>query len=219
MKAILFDFDGTLADTLPVLYHSFRTVFLEFDGRKYSDEEIRSMFGPPETIIIETKIKHPDKESAKKLFYETYEKKHKELVKENEKVTSMLDQLSGKVKLGIITGKARRSLEISLRELNMEKYFDVLVPGDEVEKTKPAPEGIEKALMEIGINKKDALFTGDSDGDINAGLGAEVETVGALWLPNVQQTSFKRNPDRIFKDAGEFLTFCLNKIEGADASE
>jgi pyrophosphatase PpaX len=34
MKAVLFDFDGTLADTLPVLYHSFRTVFLEFDGQE-----------------------------------------------------------------------------------------------------------------------------------------------------------------------------------------
>ncbi|TVP81344.1 MAG: HAD family hydrolase, partial [Alkalicoccus sp.] len=212
MKAVLFDFDGTLADTLPVLYHSFRTVFLEFDGQEYSDEEIRSMFGPPETEIIETKIQHPDKESARKLFYETYEKNHQKLVKENEMVTYMLDQLSGKVQLGIITGKARRSLEISLRELRMEKYFDVLVPGDEVEKTKPAPEGIEKALMKIGVNKEAALFTGDSDGDINAGLSAGVETVGALWLPNVQQTSFNRQPDRIFKDPGEFLNFCLNKI-------
>jgi pyrophosphatase PpaX len=219
MKAVLFDFDGTLADTLPVLYHSFRTVFLEFDGQEYSDEEIRSMFGPPETIIIDTKVQHPDKECARKLFYETYEKKHQELVKENTKVTYLLDQLSEKVQLGIITGKARRSLEISLRELRMEQYFDVLVPGDEVEKTKPAPEGIEKALRKIGVNKKDAVFAGDSDGDINAGLDAGVETVGALWLPNVQQTSFDRQPDRIFKDAGEFLTFCLDKIEDDEASE
>ncbi len=44
MKAVLFDFDGTLANTLPLCFHAFHNVFMEYDGRNLSDEEIKSMF-------------------------------------------------------------------------------------------------------------------------------------------------------------------------------
>ncbi|WP_081742054.1 MULTISPECIES: HAD hydrolase-like protein [Bacillaceae] len=52
IKAVLFDFDGTLADTLPVCFLAFESVFKKFDERDVTTEEIKSMFGPSETGII-----------------------------------------------------------------------------------------------------------------------------------------------------------------------
>lgn len=50
------------------------------------------------------------------------------------------------MKLGIVTGKARRSLDISLKALRMDHYFDVIITGDGVINPKPHPEGVMEAL-------------------------------------------------------------------------
>ena len=48
MDTIIFDFDGTLANTLPLIYDSFQKLFQKYDNRLITPEEIRSMFGPTE---------------------------------------------------------------------------------------------------------------------------------------------------------------------------
>ncbi|MBL2346880.1 HAD family hydrolase, partial [Klebsiella pneumoniae] len=52
LRTIIFDFDGTLADTLPLCYYSFQNVFWQFDNKKITEAEILSMFGPSEVGII-----------------------------------------------------------------------------------------------------------------------------------------------------------------------
>ena len=53
LKGIMFDLDGTLGDTLPVCFASYRRVFREFLGCHYSDHEITALFGPTEEGIIQ----------------------------------------------------------------------------------------------------------------------------------------------------------------------
>jgi pyrophosphatase PpaX len=56
-KGIIFDFDGTLADTLPICFYSFNRVFNVFDDRDLNENEIKSMFGPSEIGIIVQNIR------------------------------------------------------------------------------------------------------------------------------------------------------------------
>jgi hypothetical protein len=51
IQAVLFDSDGTLADTLPMVYESFRKSFYHYKGRVLTNEQIISLFGPPEIEI------------------------------------------------------------------------------------------------------------------------------------------------------------------------
>ncbi|WP_147804642.1 HAD family hydrolase [Alkalicoccus halolimnae] len=213
MKAVLFDFDGTLADTLPCIYHSFQEVFLKYDNKKLNDEEVRAMFGPPENEIIYKNLEHSEKEKAVEYFFQTYSENHERLVKENKEVTKMLHELSRHFSLGIITGKSRRGLEISLEILGMKHYFDVLIPGDEVKNIKPHPEGVQTALASLHAAPSEAIFAGDSDSDIETGIKAGVHSAGAQWLPNLQQTSFTVKPDAVFKHAEEFEVYCLRQTE------
>ena len=62
MKAIIFDFDGTVADTLPTIYYSFQTIFKQFDDEELNDEDVKAMFGPSEVGIINHKLTYEDKE-------------------------------------------------------------------------------------------------------------------------------------------------------------
>jgi pyrophosphatase PpaX len=206
MKAIIFDFDGTLADTLPVCFYAFQAVFMEFDGIEVSPDEIKVMFGPSETGIIRENLKNKNHEQAIELFYEKYSDKHQELVLENEAINDLLLFLKSEgYKLGIVTGKAYRSLIISLQHLKMDHLFDVIITGDDVVKPKPHPEGIHKALKQLQIKKSEAIFLGDSDADILAGKQAGVQTIGVHWLPNFQTPEFRVEPDQKFSSVNEFL--------------
>ncbi|WP_117161720.1 HAD family hydrolase [Paraliobacillus sp. X-1268] len=199
MKAIIFDFDGTLANTLPICYVAFQSVFKEFDNKDLSSEDIRSMFGPSETGIIIENLKNTNKENAIELYYEKYLEYHEQLVKPNNDITEMIGYLKEKdIKTGIVTGKARRSLDISLKALHMDNLFEIIITGDDVIHPKPHPEGVVKALSLLEVERNDSMFIGESDADIEAGLKANVTTAGVKWLPDYQPSEFSVKPNYIF---------------------
>lgn len=205
MKAIIFDFDGTIANTLPICYYAFQNVFKKFDEKNLSAEDIRAMFGPSETGIIKENLIHSNKDEAIELYYEKYLEQHKQLVEQNSEMDDLLSFIKAKgLLLGIVTGKARRSLEISLNALQMDNIFDVIITGDDVIEPKPHPEGIMKALSLLEVNKEDAMFVGDSEADIVAGVSAGVLTIGVQWLDDYQTGEFNTQPNQIMKEIKDF---------------
>lgn len=207
IKAVIFDFEGTLADTLPVCFVAFEGVFKKFDNLEVTTEEIIAMFGPSETGIIRKNLKNNNYGKAIELYYEIYRDQHN-IVQNNEEIKTLLEQLrTNGYKLGIVTGKARRSLNISLDYLGLNTFFDVTVTGDDVEFPKPNPEGIFKVLENLNISHKEAVFLGDSEADIIAGKEAGVFTIGVQWLPNIQTNEFKTQPDAIYSSVKGFLRF------------
>jgi pyrophosphatase PpaX len=211
IRAIIFDFDGTLADTLPVCFYAFQAVFKEFDNIEVTSDEIKAMFGPSETGIIRENLMNSNHEKAIELYYEKYSEKHRELVLENEEMNNLLLFLKREgYKLGIVTGKANRSLLISLECLNMNDLFDVIITGDDVDKPKPHPEGVNKALAKLNIKNTEAVFLGDSDADILAGKQANVHTIGVQWLPNYQTLEFSVQPDQMISNINEFIQSLSN---------
>lgn len=214
IKAVIFDFDGTLADTLPVCFLAFEAVFKEFDNRDITSDEIKAMFGPSETGIIRKNLNNKNYGKAIELFYEIYGKQHRNIVQDNEEIITLLRQLkTNGYKLGIVTGKARRSLDISLNCLGLNSFFDVQITGDDVELPKPHPEGIFKALEQLNVSHKEAVFLGDSDADIMAGKQANVYTIGVQWLPNFQSIKFSVQPDEVYSNINEFLPFLSESID------
>ncbi|MCD2136755.1 HAD family hydrolase [Salinicoccus halitifaciens] len=206
IRAVIFDFDGTLADTLPLCYHAFQTVFKTFDGKDFTDEEIRSLFGPAEPAIIEEHLVSDEKESAIDLYFKTYTENHDDFVIRNDKMHTLITGLKEKgIKLGIVTGKSRKSLEISLKRLGMENFFDCKISGDDVDRPKPDPEGIFTVLNKLNLRKDEVVFLGDSDADIGAGMSAGVWTIGVQWLPNVQTSHFSTEPDEVYKEIDDFM--------------
>ncbi|WEG14490.1 HAD family hydrolase [Pullulanibacillus sp. KACC 23026] len=213
IKAIIFDFDGTLADTLPICFNAFQFVFKEFDNREITPEEIKTMFGPSETGIIRENLMNSNYDQAIEMYYQKYGDYHQDLVTENKEINDLLLYLKTEgYKLAIVTGKARRSLEISMDCLNMRDVFDVIITGDDVELPKPNPEGINKVLSILNIKNNEAVFLGDSDADIQAGLGAQVYTIGVQWLPNYQSLEFSVKPNQLVKSPSEFRELLIDII-------
>jgi pyrophosphatase PpaX len=217
IKAVIFDFDGTLADTLPVCFLAFEAVFREFDNRDITSDEIKAMFGPSETGIIRKNLNNKNYDKAIELYYAIYGEQHRNSVKDNEEITALLRQLkTNGYKLGIVTGKARRSLDISLDCLGLNNFFDVLITGDDVEFPKPHPEGIYKALEQLNVSHREAVFLGDSYADIMAGKHANVYTIGVQWLPNYQSIKFSVQPDEVYINVNEFLPFLSESMDNSN---
>ncbi len=169
---------------MPICFYAFQAVFKEFDNIEVTSDEIQAMFGPSETGIIKENLIDSNYDQAIELYYEKYSEKHQELVSDNEKINNLLVKLKNdSYKLGIVPGKARRSLLISLECLNMNDLFDVIITGDDVDTPKPHPEGINKALEHLNIKNTEAVFLGDSEADILVGFQANVHTIGVQWLP------------------------------------
>jgi pyrophosphatase PpaX len=210
MRTILFDFDGTVADTLPLIFSAFRSTFQQFLHRHYTDEEIVAMFGPTETGILQAMIPADQAEAALDHFFRVYAEEHRR-VQNPAEIALMLDRLrEAGIVMGIVTGKGRRSADISLRAWGLARYFDVVITGDDVSKPKPDPEGILAAMERLGARAEQTLYVGDSDADVLAGRAANLITVGVDWLPVTQKAGrFQPEPDYLFTDPSAFADWVL----------
>ncbi|MFN3659953.1 MAG: HAD family hydrolase, partial [Brevinematales bacterium] len=86
---------------------------------------------------------------------------------------------------GIVTGKGRRSLAISLAKLGITGYFSVAITGNDIENPKPHPESLVFALQKIGATPMEAIMIGDSEADYEAArkLGIPAAVVGWYRTP------------------------------------
>ncbi|WP_433940312.1 HAD family hydrolase [Paenibacillus lautus] len=211
IQAVLFDFDGTLADTLPLSFKAFRAVFLKYDGQRLTDAEIVQTFGPTEEEIIANHLSNPAHiDEAIEYYYEVFEQDFQEHVQVSEAVQDLIVKLSDlRIPMVIITGKSRRCLDICLRNLKLDGHFVATITGDEVERSKPDPEGIFKAVQLLGLRTSDVVFVGDSDADIAAGKSAQVLTIGAHWFDTVQNAQFAVEPDYMFTRPDQLITWIM----------
>jgi pyrophosphatase PpaX len=179
--AVIFDFDGTLVDTIPLIVDSWNAAVREPLGRTFSPQEVISLFGVPEPEMLRRALPASRWQSAVEAYYRHYEAKHDD-VKPFPGISELLQQITNAgIPIGVMTGKARITADISLRALNWTKLFRSVITGDEVREQKPHPEGVIKVAHEIGVTPSRCIFVGDSPVDIAAGRAAGMMTAAAAW--------------------------------------
>jgi pyrophosphatase PpaX len=211
IKHIIFDFDGTLADTWPVMYQAIAGVFQRHDDRQVMIEDMYTLAGPTELQIIEQHLSNREQiKAAINEFLADYEQHHEELVERNTAIADLLVSLRQLgIGIALFTGKSRRTLDISLDKLGWEVSFDKIVTGDDVEKRKPSAEGIHQILNELGWDRDQTIFVGDSNDDMLAGQEAGVGTFAAQWMAVVQDKHYRVEPERIFDTVEQFAQFVI----------
>ncbi|GCF93118.1 phosphohydrolase [Enterococcus florum] len=194
----IFDFDGTIANTLPLYFESFRKVLASFNQKEFDDQEIESWFGPNELGILKQRLKDQnDLPKAEKMLYSVYQEDHETLVKTDKNILIMLNRLKKyKKQIAMVTGKCQRTYEYSARALNLEETFQYEITGDDVKNPKPNSEGLEKVIAYFQIDLKRVLYVGDSDMDILAAEHAAIDSVGVTWF----------NPHKAFKNTPTYLS-------------
>src|SRR5687768_8574371 len=183
-RAVIFDMDGTLADTFPLVVASWNAALRDHFGRDCTAEEVIARFGVPDPEMIRGAAPESLRDEAVERYHVHYEAEHRTLARPFEGVTELLAALRrGGKGLGVVTGKGRRSADISLRALGWADTFDVIITGEDVRAQKPAPHGLLEAARRLGARPNECVFVGDSPADIGAGQAAGIPTVVAGWHP------------------------------------
>lgn len=206
ITTFLFDFDGTIANTFPIIFHAFQGIFREYKQQYVSPADIVKMFGPAEDEIIQTHFKdHGNVHSIIERYYELYSTSHDKFVPSQTEINSLLKDIHNDGhSIGVITGKGRRSLDISVGQLFPDIAFDVTIAGDEVNNPKPHPEGILEALAQLCVQPEDAVYIGDSDIDILAGKRANVKTIAVKWFESNGYHRLTLSPNVLLHHFHEF---------------
>jgi len=204
----IFDIDGTLTSTNQLIFDSFNFIAKKYLGRSFSDDEIISLFGPTEDVILKEWC--GDKyEEARKDYYKYYSDHHG-IAGLYEGIKELLHHLRSKgYPIGIFTGKGREASIITLSKLGVDHYFDLIVTGDDVENHKPSPEGILKFVHHFKLNPERVLMIGDSVSDVIASKEAGIKIASVLWDSYGSEEVKALGSDYYFHTVGELREFLL----------
>ena len=205
ITTLLFDLDGTLINTNELIMASFTETLNHYYPGVYSKEEIIAFNGPP---LIDT-FTAIDPERAEELtaFYRKHNlANHDALVTEFDGVYETVRALkeSG-YKLAIVTTKKRDIVEKGMALTKLDRFFDVVVTIDDVEKAKPDPEPVERALALLGSEPAEAVMVGDNYHDILSGQNAGTKTAGVAWSAKGREYLAGFSPDYMLETMADLF--------------
>ncbi len=184
-KAIIFDLDGTLLNTLGDLTNAVNVALAAHNLPARTMEEVRQFVGNGVRNLMIKAVpqgeEHPEFEQIMTDFRAHYELHCQDETKPYDGILELLEQLkkSG-YKMAIVSNKIDSAVKV-LAEDYFKGYFDSAIGEMEGVEKKPAPDMVFKALNELGVSKEEAIFVGDSDVDVMTAMNAEVECISVTW--------------------------------------
>ncbi len=206
LRTVVFDLDGVLVDSLPVMREAFGRAYREVagDGEPPFDEYTRHL-GRYLPEILELMGLPPEME---KPFVRESHRLAGE-VRVYDGVPEMLAALHGAgARLGVATGKSGERARSLLELLGLLPQLDVVVGSDEVARPKPAPDIVEAALASLDADAASAIMIGDAPTDLQAARGAGAGTGAALWGALYQEELLDERPDVVLHSPADVAVAC-----------
>lgn len=185
MKAVIFDLDGTLLDTLVDLANAVNAALEENSMPVRTLEEIRQFVGNGARNLLMKSVpgglENPAFEKTLGDFRAYYAAHCKDFTSPYAGILELLAELKQQeLKMAIVSNKP----DSAVKELAKEFFGDYIVVaiGDkEGVARKPAPDTVYHALEELGVCKEEAVYVGDSDVDVMTAMNAEIPCISVTW--------------------------------------
>jgi len=178
---VLFDLDGTVIDSGAMILASMRHAAKEVLGTDVADEELMAAVGGP-GLEAQMRALAPDRVDELVSVYRAHnEPLHDGLVCCSGMEDVLLRLKEEGRRLGIVTAKRRKTVELAFAQLPIEHLFETVVGGDETERHKPDPAPLLLALERLGAKPEDAAYVGDAPFDVKAAKAAGLYSVGVTW--------------------------------------
>jgi len=206
-RVVLFDLDGTLIDSGPIILasmqHATRTVL----GREIAYEELAATVGG-QGLVSQMRALDPDRVEE---LVEVYKEHNDPLHETLEAFDDFLDLLprlrdEGR-RLGIVTAKRHRTVRLALdRFPELAEQFEVVVGYEDTERHKPEPDPVLLALDGLGAAPAEAAYVGDSPFDIQAAKAAGTFAVAVGWGGiHADERLLEEEPDAFVREPAELL--------------
>jgi pyrophosphatase PpaX len=203
---VLFDLDGTLIDSGPIILASFRHATSTVLGRRIPDAELLAHVGGS---TLQDQMRTFDPQRVEELV--TCYREHNELAHADLAAFVWIEPLLARLReegrrLGIVTAKRRATVDLAFARCAIERYFDVVVSADDTSRHKPHPDPILKGLELLGAEPEQAAYVGDSPFDIRAAKAAGVFSIAIDWGGIHPRADLEaEHPDAFASDQEELL--------------
>lgn len=206
IRAVLYDFDGTLADTTELVMSSYRHTMTTHLGHVPPEEEWLRGFGTPLEPQLARFARTAEERRAMMETYQRYQEEQARLMVPFPGALETVQALRERgVPLAIVTSRYRESTIRGMDVCGITRFFDLIVTPEDVRNPKPHPEPVLLTLEKLGLDAAHTLFVGDSPHDVAAGRGAGTRTAAALWGPFPLTILEEERPDFLLERQEDVL--------------
>lgn len=196
MKLVIFDFDGTVADTSEGIIDAHKYTLQAMNRKVPNDDILRGIIGGNLLKTYKNKFEFDDENA--KMAVKIYRKRYEDVGIHKMKLYSGFEEMIKSLKdtgyfLGIATLKSEVFVKIMLKELGIDKYFDC-VCGMDINDELDKADLVLKCIKECGVYNNETVLVGDSKNDL---LGAE--KAGVNFIGVTYGFGFKTNENYTFK--------------------
>jgi pyrophosphatase PpaX len=206
IKTVLFDLDGTLADTELVMMQTMLFFVEKYrPGLKVSFSDLSKTYGPPLVDTLKSYFPYQDPETLAKEFSTQARVFYPKYAKAFDGALEIVNRLvSEGYDVGLVTTKHRINALFTLEVCGFPTDL-FMISFNEVKNPKPDPEGLFLAMEHFQSNAKETLFIGDTIYDYLAGVNAKVHTGLVAWSSKSFEDSVK--PSLWVKSFDDILTY------------
>lgn len=202
---IMFDLDGTLADTGHDLADAVNYTRAEFDLAALPDELVYAHVGRGVEYLLRHALPEENPghfEAVMRVFLERYEHHLLDKTVLYPSVHHVLNHFRNKTRV-VVSNKVYRLSVAVLRGLGIEQQFDAILGGDSVADKKPHPALLNAVLQRFSVPGAKAVMVGDGETDIEAGRRAGVITCGVTYGLGNKSALVEARPDFLIDDLDE----------------
>ncbi len=214
-KAVIFDLDGTLLDTISDITDSVNAALDELGYKQFSESEYKYFVGRGideliHTIIKEAKIDTLEFNKIRDGYIKEYAKRNSFKTKPYPGIIDLLNNLKNNgIKICVLSNKPHfQTLEV------IEKYFrktsfDIVFGKKDDYPIKPNPKSAQEIIKMLNLDRGNILYVGDTNTDIETAINAKLKSVGVLWGFRKSEELKEAGADFIVNNANEILNIVL----------
>ena len=210
---VLFDLDGTLADTIGLIVASYNHAFRTVLGEERDEAEIRAWIGRP--LLESFAAVSPEHAVELDEVYRAWNLAQTEsLLREYAGVRDLVtDLVEADVQVGVVTSKRRQTALMALRGVGLEGRLPLLATLEDTERHKPLPDPLLHAVAVLGVEPPSCVYVGDAVVDVEAARAAGLGAIAVTWGAGLASDLDAAAPDALAHSVGD-----LRRALGLDAS-